>query len=91
MRLQTTLERKSKMKTKRKFSTGTLGRIDEHADKCRTFVREFCAKENTSPLVANDFISEIQGSGKKFDNKNWEKFETMDQLKSILIPWLKGE
>lgn len=72
------------MKTKRKHSTGTLGRIDEHADKCREIVRQ----NSPNNLIANEFIYEIQGAGKDFDNKKWLVFEKPEQLKVKLKEWL---
>ena len=69
------------MKTQRKFSTGTLGRIAEHADKCRNYIRNQPKLERT---LADEFIKEIQGSGKSFDPNAWQRFETMVQLKAGL-------
>jgi hypothetical protein len=73
------------MKPTRKHSTGTLGRIAQHGDDCRAFVRQ------QTPNLANEFINEIQGTGKNFEVKNWARFETMEQLKAELDKWLKGE
>jgi hypothetical protein len=77
------------MPTPRKHSTGTLGRIDAHADDCRAFVRQQTAA--TNPSLAEEFIKEIQGTGKEFDVKKWLRFENMEQLKAELNKWLKGE
>jgi hypothetical protein len=74
------------MKSQRKHSTGTLGRIDEHADKCREQVRLLC----NNNLLANEFIYEVQGSGKNFDNKKWAIFEKPEQLKDRVQTWLAG-
>lgn len=68
------------MKSQRKFSTGTLGRIAEHADTCRQFLRA------QHPL-ANEFIAEIQG--KEYDPKVWQRFEDMTQLKAEFQKWLE--
>ena len=72
-------------KPPRKHSTGTLGRIAQHSDDCRAFVRQ------QTPTLANEFIAEIQGTGKDFDINKWQRFETMEQLKAELDKWLKGE
>lgn len=69
-------------------SLGTAGRIKAHAEACKQHLRnKFPAN---LPLV-QDFIKEIEGERKTFDQKRWQRFEKMEELEKEFRAYLSGE
>jgi hypothetical protein len=68
---------------KRKFSTGTKGRIKQHASECKTAVLQRCGNE----ALAAEFIAEIDPDR---NDSAWEVFSSQQECIARLEVWLDG-
>ncbi len=68
---------------------GTKNRIKLHAAKCKSYLRE---KHSKFPSIVEEFITEIQGVRKTFDESNWNRFgdEKLQDLEKEFQDYLNG-
>jgi len=69
--------------TTKKFSTGTKGRIKQHAAECKASVLRRCANE----ALAAEFIAEIDPAR---NDTAWQVFPSQLECMSRLEEWLDG-
>jgi hypothetical protein len=75
---------------------GTKNRQNQTADLCKDHLRQSYAAQGT---LVEDFILEIEGSGKAKDILQWGQFTNMDRDQAAMLGrlddkfnrWLKGE
>ncbi|MEX1119772.1 MAG: hypothetical protein WEB60_13375 [Terrimicrobiaceae bacterium] len=66
----------------RKYSTGTKGRIKQHADKCKEFIRA-----QTSFNLAKEYIESLDPD---YEDSVWQRFQNPEDLLPELQAWLDG-
>lgn len=69
------------MSFQKTYSTGTKGRLEKHADECKTLIRA-----KVSPLnLANEFILSLDPT---YDNTYWQKYGSPSELIPKIQEWL---
>lgn len=68
----------------RKYSTGTKGRLKQHADQCREAIHA----HSPNFQLAVEFIESIDPEK---EDQVWQRFEPPEQVLPLLQAWLAGE
>ena len=76
--------RKQENMEKKRFSTGTKGRIKQHAEECKEAIQLRCNNES----LALEFIAEIDPNR---EDKVWQMFQTKLECLNKLEAWLGVE
>jgi len=71
------------MAIEKKYSTGTKGRLEKHADQCKELIRQNCP----SFSLAQEFIASIDPD---FDPKVWQAYQEPEDVLPELAIWLGG-
>lgn len=72
-----------RMAIEKKYSTGTKGRLEKHADQCKELIRQNCP----SLSLAREFIASIDPD---FEPKTWQAYQEPADVLPELSIWLGG-
>ncbi len=67
----------------KKYSTGTKGRLEKHADACKSLIRNQCNDFH----LASEYIESIDPDR---DNKTWQIYQRPEDCLPALHAWLSG-